>query len=262
MNEASLTAVVRLMQVLTAFASFVLALELRVMLRDGVIEGAWPAATLRSTWGWRARLMTPAVFGAVPVVQGTAAALLLMSAILPRTAPLSTAATAILMFLSWLTAVRVRGTMNGGSDGMLFTVVLGLTLATWPNASDTVHAGGVVYVAAQLLLSYVRAGLVKCRERAWWNGDALRAFLEVPAYAVPHWVPRSQWLLCVASVGVIGFELAAPAAMIDARTCLIYGAVAWCFHLATALCFGLNRFLLAWSAALPSLWFAVQLLHR
>ena len=262
MTESSLTAVVRLMQALTAVASFVLALELRVMLRAGVIDGAWPAATLRRTWGWRARLMTPSVFGAVPVVQGAAAALLLMSAILPRMAPLSTAATVILMLLSWLTAVRVRGTMNGGSDGMLFTVLLGLTLATWPNASDPVHAGGVVYVAAQLLLSYVRAGLVKCRERAWWNGNALRTFLELPAYAVPHWVPRSQWLLCVASIGVIGFELAAPAALIDPRTCLIYTAVAWCFHLATALLFGLNRFLLAWSAALPSLWVAVQLVHR
>jgi hypothetical protein len=206
--------------------------------------------------------MTPTLMATVPTLQLAAAALLLLAAIFPPMAPVSLFAAAALLCLLWLTAVRVRGTMNGGSDGMLFTVLLGLTMATWPNATETVHAGGVLYVAAQLVLSYVRAGLVKVRERAWWSGDALRAFLDVPAYAVPSWVPRQRGILCVASVAVMLFELSAPAAMFGVRACLIYGAVAWCFHLATALVFGLNRFLLVWSAALPSLWYAMQLLQR
>jgi len=75
-------------------------------------------------------------------------------------------------------------------------------------------------------------------------------------------VPRQHRVLSVASVAVMFFELSAPAALLGVRACLIYTAVAWCFHLATAVVFGLNRFLLVWSAALPSLWFAVQLLHR
>jgi hypothetical protein len=36
--------------------------------------------------------------------------------------------------------------------------------------------------------------------------------------------------------------------------------VAWCFQLATAVVFGLNRFVLAWSAALPAVWFAARLI--
>jgi hypothetical protein len=161
----------------------------------------------------------------------------------------------------WLTAVRFRGTVNGGSDGMLFTVLVGLAVATAPMATPRLAQGAVLFVAAQLLLSYFRAGLVKARQPAWWTGEALRSFLAIPAYGVPAWVPQAPALLRVASVMVILFELAAPLALFNTTACLIYSAVAWCFHLATALIFGLNRFLLVWSTALPSVWFAVHLLQ-
>jgi hypothetical protein len=67
--------------------------------------------------------------------------------------------------------------------------------------------------------------------------------------------------LRVVSIGVIAFELAAPIALVSTSSAYLYTAVAWCFHLATAVVFGLNRFVLAWSAALPAVWFAARLLH-
>ena len=68
-------------------------------------------------------------------------------------------------------------------------------------------------------------------------------------------------LLQATGIGVIVFELAAPVALIHPTMALIYAAAAWCFHLATAVVFGLNRFLLAWTAALPSLWLAAVMLR-
>jgi hypothetical protein len=89
-----------------------------------------------------------------------------------------------------------------------------------------------------------------------------RAFLALPAYGVPAWVPRQlphdALVLRMASAGVIGFECLAPVAWFDPMACLVVIGVALAFHAGTAVLFGLNRFLLAWSAALPSLWYAVH----
>lgn len=249
------------MQVLTALAMIVVALEWQGMQASGVFRDVWREETLREWWGWRRLLMRDGITKAIPLVQMSLASLLLLASMLDdRRDAMGAMAAAGLAVTVWHTAVRVRGTMNGGSDGMLFTVLLMLALATAPVATRVQHAA-VLFVAAQVLLSYMRAGLVKARERDWWNGTALAAFLAIPAYAVPRWIPRSPVLLRVVSIGVIAFELAAPIALVSTRAGYMYTAMAWCFHLATAVVFGLNRFVLAWSAALPAVWFAAQLLH-
>lgn len=254
--------VVHAMQLLAAIACLLIGLEHKALWRRGVIADIWSPAVLNAWWGWRRPLMVPAVFRVLPWVQIALAAVLMLASFgEARYAALSSVTAAALAGTLWLTALRFRGTVNGGSDGMLFTVLLGLAVATWPSGQTRVAQAGVLFVAAQVVLSYLRAGLVKARQPDWWNGEALRSFLAIPAYAVPTWVPQTPTLLRVVSVGVVLFELAAPVALLDARACLLYSAVAWCFHLATALVFGLNRFLLVWSAALPSVWFAVHLVQ-
>lgn len=253
--------VTRLMQALTALAMIVVALEWHAMQASGVLRDVWREETLREWWGWRRPLMRDGITKAMPLVQISLASLLLLAALLDdRRDSMGAMAAAGLAVTVWHTAVRVRGTMNGGSDGMLFTLLLMLALATAPVSTRVQHSA-IVFVAAQVLLSYIRAGLVKARERDWWNGTALAAFLAIPAYGVPRWIPRSQVLLRVVSIGVIAFELAAPIALVSTSSAHLYTAVAWCFHLATAVVFGLNRFVLAWSAALPAVWFAARLLH-
>ena len=253
--------VTRLMQAITALAMIVVALEWHAMQAWGVLRDVWREDTLRGWWGWRRPLMRDGITKAMPLVQISLASLLLLAALLDdRRDTMGSMAAAGLAVTVWHTAVRVRGTMNGGSDGMLFTVLLMLALATAPVSTRVQHAA-VLFVAAQVLLSYIRAGLVKARERDWWNGTALAAFLAIPAYGVPRWIPRSPGLLRVVSLGVIAFELAAPIALVSTSSAYLYTAVAWCFHLATAVVFGLNRFVLAWSAALPAVWFAARLLH-
>jgi hypothetical protein len=260
--SATWSAVVRTMQALAAVACFTIAVEQDAMWRRGLLNSVWRADVLTSWWGWRRRFMTSGVLRQLPWVQMMLAATLLLNAALPDHLPYSGSLSATMLAISlWLTALRFRGTVNGGSDGMLFTVLVGLAVATSPLASPRLAYGAVLFVAAQVVLSYFRAGLVKARQPAWWTGEALRSFLAIPAYSVPTWVPQMPLLLRTLSVAVILFELAAPLALFSTTACLLYSAVAWCFHLATALIFGLNRFLLVWTAALPSVWFAAYLIQ-
>lgn len=250
----ALPVVVRWMCWLAALATTVNALEQLVLHRDGRANHIWHASTLATEWGVPGTLLDARAFAGLQAVQ------LLASLTLARYSGTAIAAfSALTLCVTMvLAAMRFRGTVNGGSDGMLFTVLVGLVVTQWPAAPELVQEGGVLYVAAVVTLSYVRAGLVKAREQAWWTGVALRAFLRLPAYGIPAALPRNRVLLVAASVGVIAFECLAPLAWWSPAICLGFIAAAVLFHAGAALVFGLNRFLLAWGAALPALWFAVH----
>jgi len=266
---------VRLMSIIAALACAVNALELLAMRSSWTSHGVWREQILATEWGGWSVLLGARGFLIVQAVQLVAAGVLAMcGALFPLHADQSVAepgvvglalastvaagAAMVLATTTLLAARRFRATVNGGSDGMLFTVLLGLSIAWLPTVPMLVREGAVLYVAAQVTLSYARAGLVKVRERAWWRGEALAAFLALPAYGVPPWIPRHPGLLRVASIAVITFECTALAAWSDPRVAAIVIATAAVFHLGAAVVFGLNRFLLAWSAALPALWYAAN----
>ena len=247
---------------LAALAAAINALELLAIRRDFTDDGAWRASLLAESWGpWRGLLEAGRFTG---VLRGQLACAIMLAA-LPGTGVGSVAAAA-LAFTTWLSALRFGGNVNGGADAMLFTVLGGLTVAQLPAVAPVVHEAGVLYVAAQLSLSYLRAGVVKVKERTWWTGDALAAFLALPAYGVPMPVivrgaQTSAWwraALCTASIGVMTFECFAVAAWFDPIAWVAVIAAALLFHTSVAALFGLNRFLLAWGAALPSLWYAMH----
>ena len=164
-----------------------------------------------------------------------------------------------LLFSQVAICVRFRGTFNGGSDYMTVLILLSLCAAEHP----LLMRAGLLYIAVQATLSYVIAGLVKLKEPAWRSGEAVRAFLGSTHYGAPALVrrlaatPRSSRLL---SAAVIGFECGFPLALIDARVCLVVLVLGAGFHLTNAIVFGLNRFLFAWVAAYPALFFCSQLL--
>ena len=164
----------------------------------------------------------------------------------------------VLLICQVAICVRFRGTFNGGSDYMSVLILLALSVALHP----LLARAALAYIAVQLALSYVIAGLVKLRRREWRNGVALGSFLRSERYGAPAWLhrfatPRRCQLLAIA---VIAFETAFPIAFIDPRLALAMITIGVCFHLANTLVFGLNRFLFAWSAAYPALLFCSQLL--
>lgn len=259
---STLDATVHAMAVLAAFAAIVNALELWQLRPAMADHGVWRASILAREWGMLAPLLRPRGFTMVLLLQLMAALLLIGTA----GTSLGVASTALLATTSLLAAMRFRGTVNGGSDAMLFTVLGGLTLAQLPAASLPVREAGVLYVAAQLTLSYLRAGLVKVRARGWWTGHALQDFLSLPAYGAPSWMQlpertsRRAGGRAVQALGlsVMLFECSAWLAWTSPVACLVFIVAAVTFHLGAAAVFGLNRFFLAWGAALPSLWYAVH----
>lgn len=163
-----------------------------------------------------------------------------------------------LLFCQIAICVRFRGTFNGGSDYMSVVILLALCVARHPS----LIRAGLIYIAVQLTLSYVIAGLVKLRQPEWRNGEALGAFLRSGQYGAPAWVASlaSPGRCRLLAVLVIGFETLFPLALIDPRACLALIGAGLCFHLANTIVFGLNRFLFAWAAAYPALFFCSQLL--
>lgn len=235
---------------LVAVAALVNAIELLWLIRHRAILQIWRATELADERGWARGLLTDRAFVLMLGLQGAAALSLWF---VPHVL-----ASALVLCTTFLCARWARSNVNGGSDGMLFTVVAGLTLATAPFVNATVHEGALLFVAAQLTLSYARAGLVKIREPRWWTGEALRDFLAIPAYGAPIWFPRHPMVLRIASISVLAVECVFPIVWFVPAVLPFAITVAVCFHLAVAATFGLNRFVWAWAAAMPALWYSVQ----
>lgn len=148
-------------------------------------------------------------------------------------------------------AVRFRGSFNGGSDSMLLVVTLSLAVAqTWPE-----HARiAITYCAAQLVLSYLLAGVAKLRDPAWRSGHALAILVELPQYRVPRSLASIVTRLSrIGSWAILAFEIAFPLAFASSLACTILLAIGAVFHIGNALVFGLDRFLWTWLAAYPAL---------
>lgn len=239
---------------LAAVAACVNAVELLWLARPesrALAEGGiWRQRSLQAEWGVLRPLLATQAFVALMALQIVAALLLFASG--------DALYAGVLTVTTLLAAVRFRGNVNGGSDAMLFTVLAGLTVAQLAPASALVREGAVLYIAAQLTLSYLRAGIVKARQLSWWNGSALTAFVAFPAYGVPAWASRDRGFVRVIGIIVVIFECVSPAAWFSSTAAAAFIVVAIAFHFGTALLFGLNRFLLAWCAAMPALWYAVH----
>ncbi|MDB4974383.1 MAG: hypothetical protein JWN48_2724 [Myxococcaceae bacterium] len=156
--------------------------------------------------------------------------------------------------------VRFRGTYNGGSDSMTIVVLLALWLArlgaSFGSTRGTQRAC-LGYIAAQLALSYLVAGVAKLRHDSWRDGRALMQLVRVRQYSVPAWLTDAlsrPALARLAAWSVVGFELSFPLALALAGTASqLLLALGLGFHLAIAVGLGLNRFFWAWLAAYPAL---------
>jgi hypothetical protein len=171
-------------------------------------------------------------------------------------------ASLVLALTSLLVCVRFRGSFNGGSDAMTLLVLLALgTAALFPRSQLAAHAA-LLYIALQAALSYLVAGAIKLRQSAWREGRALRELFALPQYAVPR---AAQALAARPALGRVGtwsvllFECSFPLALLGPQLCAPLLALALLFHCANAALLGLNRFLWAWAAAYPALYYVSQL---
>lgn len=169
----------------------------------------------------------------------------------------------ILLVTVVLAAVRFRGTFNGGSDYMTIIVLSALTVASLGSGHPKLVAGCLWYITLHLCSSFFVAGVVKLRRDKWRRGQALPGFMQMSCHEPPRLLASAlatQPFAIFSSWVVIFFECSFPLALLSPELCLCYIAAAIGFQLMNFYVFGLNRFLFAWIAGYPALyWCSVQL---
>lgn len=164
----------------------------------------------------------------------------------------------ILLTTNGLIALRWRGTFNGGADYMTILVLLMLTLEALFRSNSIVRLGCLWYLGVQAVLSYFLSGAVKLRSPDWWSGLALQRFLSGPPYDPPAPIislSKSSAMMRLGSWTILVFEISFPLALLGPRACAIFLGAALVFHILNFATFGLNRFIFAWSAAYPALYY-------
>jgi len=253
LNGLALDDALRWTERLTGLAIFVGTLELLALRRHCSDDGIWRWRTLQPELPWLAPLLAYRPFVAVLFLQAATAMALMAGA--------GRGTALVLWITSLLVCLRFRGTFNGGSDAMQMVLLSALVLAQWDPSRPVLVQAALLYIAVQLTLSYVLGGIAKWRQAEWRRGTALAAFVESPQYGVP---PMLQRLLrrprisMAASAGILLFECAMPVAWFSTATALVVVGMAFGFHLANVALFGLNRFLLLWTAAYPALLYAAS----
>lgn len=186
---------------------------------------------------------------------------LLLCGLLAVIEPVSLAATAVhagLLATSMVLVARLRGPLCGGSDAMWFQVQLGLLLASLAGWHPVLARVGLGWIAAQSVLSYALAGVVKLRNPSWRSGEAVRQLLASDGpYVI--WAPARGVVKHAAVCGALAwavmvFEVLFPLVLVvPAEVRWMWLAAGFVFHLGNALVLGLNRFVWAWVATYPAL---------
>lgn len=163
---------------------------------------------------------------------------------------------ALLLLSSIFINMRWRGTFNGGSDMM--TIVVGSGLVWYWLLFDSnpeVAKWGLYYIAAQSVISYFVAGVIKIKNVEWRSGLALKAFLNSSIYTNDYGIiarilehPKIIFALTWAT---LIFECLFPLALFNHFAAWILVLIAATFHFANIFIFGLNRFFWAWAATWP-----------
>jgi hypothetical protein len=215
--------------------------------------GIWRWSTLKKEF--RSRIYSP-LFSTNGFT--TLLVLRLLSAILIWITP-CTALNVFLFLSTWLIAIRWRGLFNGGSDSMTIVVSIGLCFARATIDHPAIAKYAFAYIALQLTLSYLVAGWVKLKNPEWRSGIAMPVFLKTPRYDSPPEMIRKLFEKPVRAKAiswtVIALECAFPLAWYSPELCAIFLSLAFIFHLLNFWVFGLNRFVFAWLAAYPALYF-------
>ncbi len=170
-----------------------------------------------------------------------------------------------LFITSLLIAQRFRGSFNGGSDYMTTIILSALSVAAFFQ-TEKVMTGVLWYIAFQSVLSYFLAGLVKIRQPLWRKGQALTAFIHSPNYQCPSLIKAmldKKEMALIASWCVMLGQLLFPLALFLPEPYVLAAiSVAFLFHLNNVWLFGLNRFLLAWAATYPAIYFVAKSLSN
>lgn len=198
----------------------------------------------------------PAWVGRLAVVQVIAAVILLTIGPFPAIGRMAlVTATATSMTLRWRRAIG-----GDGAEQLTIIVLIAAIAALVPTPGEDRLAYATMFLAAQVSLAYVTAGISKLVSPVWRSGTALPAILATSGHG-HAWAGRKLQAHAGISMaltwGVILLEVLFPALLLGPREVALVALVAGlAFHIGCALLMGLNSFVWAFPATYPCLLFA------
>lgn len=165
--------------------------------------------------------------------------------------------------------IRTNALPSGGAEGLLFWLQL---MVLWIHTTGH-QTSALVFVSILILSSYAIAGLRKLAKADWRNGQALRGYLQKSWYRIPPCIrvrsdgshapsPSSNGsLLKIISLAIILTQVALPLFLFLPNGFWIFLVLALVFHIANFWIFSLNRFVWAWVAGFPAVYFLYLQIH-
>lgn len=258
----SFSAALRLTELMTSLALILTGFEFLILAHSRLTSTIWSTSILEreiseshlGSSGFTRWLSSEKALSTLALAEIMVA---LYSAFLPTTVSF-----AALFLVHLLICIRFRGNFNGGSDSMIFVLLTGLLVAT-SVADVNIAKYGLIYIAVQILFSYLKSGLVKLRSESWWKPAALARFLE--RSTIRESKDLAEYLFARPSLSkflvlvLIAFEITAPVSAFNSSLTRIYFFGAVIFHFTVWRTYSLNRFFWAWLAAWPSVFFLSSL---
>lgn len=261
MGTIDSTAALRLVELVLGANLLLASLEYLVQHADFRPGGlAYGGATFRGGGGMRRvnrAVASAPLFPLLAALRGLAAVALMAGVAQGPVGPV------LLVGLCGLTVVINMSFVFGtdASDQIGLLVLFGLTLGAPFRDSETVRQATLWFIALHSAISYMSAGWSKLRIREWRDGRFVRSVATCELYGHP-WTQRAlqgRAMAVLASWATMGFEilffLAIVGGPVLAPAMLVVGFL---FHLSNAVFMGLNRFVTAFLATYPALWFCGQ----
>jgi hypothetical protein len=238
---------------LTACASMVASLEMVAVRREFQASGAFNVDGVETLYGRSStglRRLGVHMTTLLGVVALSSAGIIVLG---PYSAP---GRLMIVACLVGRTLVRWRRLLGGDGAEQITTLSLAATaLAVLPQPSPARIDLAVAFIAAQLALSYVTAGIAKLVSPTWRSGLALPAIMSTDVHGHPamaralrRWPAAAgafAWTVILFECGFPFFMLGPPVAAIGTL------GLGLAFHVACSVTMGLNNFLIAFPATYP-----------
>ena len=162
-----------------------------------------------------------------------------------------------------ITRVLILMRSSYGLDGafqMNFLGLLALTIGTLSGIHTPVAELCVWFLAGELTLSYLIAGVAKMRSPLWRKSYALNGIFSTRIYgheAIYHLVTKHSFIPLILCWGTLVFELGFPMALLSQELCIMFCLAGIGFHLFNAIFMGLNTFLFSFLATYPAFIFCM-----
>jgi hypothetical protein len=211
-----------------------------------------------------AKLMSPKAFGTILLTRCILASALVLSAVVPLHPNVIKCCAILLLVTTFLHHLRMPiGT--DGSDHMNTIVLTTATITLFFNR-PAVYTIGSTFIALQLILSYLVAGIAKAISKEWRSGQSTSGILSTWTYGFP---PIGEFLASRARLTrftdwcVIVFELSFPICLLwPGRGTLLFITLGILFHFSNALVMGLNTFFWAFASGYPPMLFLLSIMRK